>query len=105
MKTLVYRDFDLLCDAGVDMMDVLITYRVEHHGIERHPYGQGYAEEDLGYSVELINAVTVGEVRLTKDEGHTVIGMINKGTDITTLPGWKNSMWDIFEEAVSREKD
>lgn len=105
MKTMIYRDFDLLCDAGVDMMDVEITYMVRHEGIEYHPYGQGYAAEDLGYTVEIISAVTAEEVRLTKDEGHTVIGKIAKGTHLINIPGWNNSMWDILERAVSNEKD
>lgn len=102
-KKMIYKEWDGLTDEGVEMFDVEIHYTVTDNGVEKHPYGQGDAEEDLGFETEIDKAVTKTSVTQYDEDGETVIKTFPKGTHIDKLPGWKEKMWDIFEKAVEKD--
>lgn len=73
---------------GFDEFDVEVEFDYEGPSHSDHPYGSGTAREDHPASASVILIKTADAV-VQLDENERILKIWPKGTDVTTLPGWK----------------
>lgn len=88
----------------IEPFNVVVEFKAEQDSTS-HPYGDGQATENHGTTVELISAKTAEEVKLLHVDTDEVLKTFPKGTDVTSLPGWKQEYWKHLQGLVEHDVD
>lgn len=98
----VFKDVDLWLDGtyGLETTDVEVEFDYEGESYTDHPYGSTTAREYHGAQVDILAVKLIADAKVYDDDGDQVIDTLKKGTDLMTLPWWKESYTEWFENEI-----
>lgn len=91
--------------TNLEAADVEVEYDYEPPSYTDHPYGQGWAREHHGSSVDIISVKLTQDAKVYDDEGDKVVDTLKKGTDLMDKSWWDSKWTEWLAGQIGEKMD